>query len=158
MIKRMVCVLDNEIKVNNIRQNLLDHNMADFRIVQLGDEYEQAVRQEIFLTFWEYKVTIMGGLMGSIIGAILLTVLALSSEYAFLLGRVMASGLYSATFVGAGIGFALGGLLAGLYAFSKSLPGNYNGYWLLVLFCHEKGQKDLAGKIINREQGITIGH
>lgn len=157
MIKRVVFVIDDETIVNKLRKDLLDHNMADFRFVPLGEEYEQVIRQEIFLSSWEWKVTVIGCLVGSIIGAVIFTPLALSSEYAFLLGRVMATGLYAATFLGAGIGLALGGLLAGLYALSKSLPADYNGHWLLVLFCHEKGQIDLARKIVDREQGITIG-
>lgn len=134
---------------------LVKENMADYRLFQLGADYEQQIRQEVFLGSREIRTTILGMALGALAGAVLFYYLAYSGSLAILLGRFMSAGRPAAVVAGTLIGLALGGLLAGAYSLSRTLSGNHSGHWLLVLYCDQLGQEKTARSIIESRGGFS---
>jgi len=152
MIK-VVAVFPKYSAVEETGRKLVDNDLADYSLMELGLDYEKQLRQEIFIRSKEINLMILGAAVGMLGIGLVFYLLSLPHNLGILLGRLLAGGLPVVILTGAGIGLAAGGLLAGIYCLSLPFVENYSGYWLISLFCQET-KKEKALKIIKEHGGI----
>jgi len=154
-VQKIVAIFKNQEQALQAGEHLAGNDLVDYRLLQLGIDYEQQLRQEIFFRHHEPRIIVLGAITGAIAGSLFFYFLNFS-QFAVLLGRLNASGLAAVLFTGIGSGLALGALLAALYCLFKPLPGNYKDCWMLVLYCAGLGMGKRAGAIIKEHQGLMI--
>ncbi|MCF8012131.1 MAG: hypothetical protein K9L17_12980 [Clostridiales bacterium] len=154
-MKKIVALLPEQEAFNKIDTELTEKDITNFRSIKVSDEYEEQVRQEIFLTAREGRITISSALAGALLGLILIAFLLSNNNLGQVLTPLLANTIYSTLFTGAGVGLAAGGLLGGLYALSRSLPREFTGYTMLVAYCTFKEAGE-AKKVLKKYNGIFL--
>lgn len=142
---------DQALKASNV---LLSHNIADYTLTELSSDFEQQLRQEIFLSHREARTTFWGALIGSLLLGLLFYWLVQNHGFGYLYARLLAGTVRAATFIGSGIGFAVGGLLAGLYALSRPLGRDFSGHWVMVLYTDGLEQFHTAREILDNTKAV----
>ncbi len=155
-MRKVVAFFQNKDDAFRAGEALTLEDLADYSLTELSLDYEQQIRQEVFLRPKELNYIVIGVLLGMIIFGTLFYLLSVQSNLGILLARWMAGGLPAAAFTGAGIGLALGGLLAGVYSLSLPLNRDYTGYWMVTLFTLGPNQKQKAVEIIKSHFGLFV--
>lgn len=115
-MKKIVAVFadyQNALKASN---ELVSMNISDYSLAKLSEDYEQQIRQEVFLRSKEAASIMLGGLVGALLMGLLFYWMTQNNDLGILYGRFLAGGLPSTLFAGTGIGLALGSLLTGIYS------------------------------------------
>ncbi len=152
---KIVALLPGDDIINTVDKQLQSQNISNYRFVDVSDDYEQQIRQEVFLTKHEKHVTIIGALIGAIAGALLVAWFLQNNPYGLIISPLLANTIYSSLFIGIGMGFAFGALWAGTYAISKPLPKGLLGYKMLIIFCDPVQMRD-ARNIIMQYKTINL--
>ncbi|KJS11888.1 MAG: hypothetical protein VR67_12010 [Peptococcaceae bacterium BRH_c8a] len=152
---KIVALLPEDVDVSAVDRQLQARDISNYRVVDVADDYEQQIRQEVFLTRHEKRVTIIGTLAGALAGALLVAWLLQNHPYGLVAGPLLANTIYSSLFAGTGIGLAFGALWAGAYAISRPLPEGLLGQQMLIIFC-DPAQLREARNIISRYNAINL--
>ena len=155
-MKKTVTLFNDYDHAHKAAQILLNHQIADYTLTELSADYEQQIRQEIFLSRRESVITIIGSITGAILLGFLFYWLVQNHSYGYLYARFLAGTIRAATFTGVGIGFALGWLLSGIYALSMPLHHNHTGKWLMVLYTDGLEQFARARNIVKDEDATFL--
>ena len=155
-MRKIVVFFQNKDDAYRAGEALTTENLADYSLTELSNDYEQQIRQEVFLRPKERNFIVIGALLGSIVLGTLFYLFSSEGSFGILMARWMAGGQPAAVFTGAGIGFAFGALLAGLYALSLPLEKDFTGYWMVSLYTGGPNRGKKAVEIIKSHFGLFV--
>ncbi|MDW7674034.1 MAG: hypothetical protein SCK28_05805 [Bacillota bacterium] len=155
-MRKIVAVFEKHTQAIRASKGLTSKDLADYSLIELSPDYEQQVRQEVFLTHREIVYITSGALIGALIMGGLFFWLSWFNNVGILMARFLAGGLPSSIFTGIGIGVSLGGLLAGSYALSQPFERNMTNQWLLVLYCRGPNEQRIAMEMLKKYSGFIF--
>lgn len=141
-MKKVVALLSPESDFVTLDRELTGRDIADSRVIKVADDYEEQIRQEIFLMSREGRTIILGAAIGALAGLLLFAWLLGNHSLGQVLSPLLANTIYSSLFTGAGTGLAAGALFSGLYALSRPLQGNFAGHMMLVIYCEPERRRE----------------
>jgi len=138
-----------------VDNELTTRDITNFHSIDVSSDFEEQIRQEILLTSREGHITILSAFLGALAGVLMVAFLLNNREFGQVLSPFLANTIYSTLFSGAGMGFAAGGLLGGLYALSRPLPQDFSGYTMLVIYSKPEIVRETK-EIVKKFEGITL--
>ncbi|MDW7683830.1 MAG: hypothetical protein SCK29_06890 [Bacillota bacterium] len=155
-MKKTVCIFSDYSQAKDISDQLLNHDIADFTLAELSADYEQQIRQVIFVSHHEAVYTLFGAVVGAILFGTLFYWAVQNHSFGYLYARLLAGTIRAAVFTGAGLGIAIGGLLSGVYSLSMPLPQNFTGNYLMILYTDGLEQFHNAREILRDGNALFL--
>lgn len=154
-MRKLVAVFPDQETGLQAARRLVAADIADYSLLQLGEDFEQQIRQNIFIRPVESRLILGGAALGALLLGLLFYSLGTSGDYGSLIARLLPAQTAAPLLLGMGAGLAGGGLLGGLYGLSLPLGDHYEGQWLMVLYCTAPHAR-LARDLMTHASGVLL--